>query len=83
MSEATVNMGLAGNLLNGAQILARFQCVESKWIVLCVRRCPEREYVTWDCNAEGNAFSGHYFCEYDDAARDFYARLKRAMGVMS
>lgn len=88
------NMAFASCLPNGAQILARFQCVDRQWIVLCSKRPTRenpREYVTWDCDSAGNAYCGHYFSigeegdpyatAYESAARDYQERIARALGV--
>lgn len=59
-----------GQLNNGAEVVASCKdLVLAKW-----DRGNRMEYVTWIVDKKGNAYLGHYFCNVQDAVKDFIAR---------
>jgi hypothetical protein len=71
----TFDMSTAERVANGAQIITRKSIQDDRWIVLCLRGTGVNvEFVTWRTDQDGNAFSGHYYHDILDAAKDFVNR---------
>jgi len=61
-------------LLNGADVIGRYNCENGGWLVLCQWR---DQFVTWNCDSEGNAYWGHYYIIYDHAKADWIKRIEQ------
>lgn len=76
------NFKAALNLLNGAEILNRFQ-VNEYFVVLCKwSSSSAAPYVTWRLDEKGNAYWGHYHQELTAAEQDFTNRCKSCSSLV-
>jgi hypothetical protein len=75
MLNVTFDMTKAACLPNGAEIFDR-AFIHGRWFVLCrwAKNSIEDEWVTWECDGDGNAFWGRYFSVREFAMDDFQER---------
>lgn len=66
-------------LPNGSQALECAKLRKDEWVVLADSHptSPVQPYVTWNADAAGNVYWGHYFTHLSDAAEDFTVRAAR------
>lgn len=68
--------GVKGKRLRNGAIVIDYKQVHTRRYVLAMweKGAGHWEYVTWEIDADRNAFHGHYFPDLIDAVKDFADR---------
>ena len=78
MNTPTYHIGQI--LPNGALVIAARRMGDTdRWIVLAIKEGGRAShlyepYVTWEANGDGHTYWGHYYSNFNAAARDYAGR---------